>query len=139
MALKIPPPPQLTGPEWQSFNRWLLEVTSILTNQGGIDPSEVTGLPELFIEVATNTADITTLETTTGNQGGEIGVLNASILVVEGEITTINGQLTTLESNAVVYNGTVPPVALHNSGDWFADTVGKHIYVQVAGAWTLIL
>ena len=139
MALKIPPPPQLTGPEWQSFNRWLLEVTSILTNQGGIDPSEVAGLPELIVQVGTNTADIATLEGTQGGQAAEIAVLQGDTVILFDNIATINGQLTSLGARNQVFNGTVPPVALHSNGDWFADTVGKHIYVQVAGAWVLVL
>ena len=139
MALKIPPPPQLTGPEWQSFNRWCLELTSILSNQGGIDPTEVTGLPAIITQVGTNTTDIATLETGQGGQGTEITILQSNVATLGGEIATINGQVTSLENRNQVLHGTAAPVALSADGDWFADTTAKHIYVQVAGAWVLII
>lgn len=140
MVLKIPPPPLLTGAEWQAFNRWLLELQSILSNQGGIDPSQVSGLEPLFAQVATNTANIATLETGQGGQATDILALQNQVNTLNTvTIPAINGQLTSLGARNQVFNGIVPPVALHNNGDWFADTAGKHIYVQVAGAWVLVL
>ncbi len=141
MALKIPPPPQFTGPEWQSFNRWLLEVTSILSNTGGINPDEVTGLPQLFTQVATNTTDITNLEGGQSGQAAEILALQGNIGTINGEIATINGQLTTLGARAQVYHGTADPAAgFGNVDDWFANTAGgagHRIFVKTGAAtWT---
>jgi hypothetical protein len=138
MALKIPPPPPIASADPQ-FNRWLLELTSILSNQGGIDPSEVTGLPALITQVGTNTTDIATLETGQGGQGTEITILQNNVATLGGEIATIDGQITTLEGRNQVLHGTAAPVALSADGDWFADTTAKHIYVQVSGAWVLIV
>lgn len=140
MAQKIPPPPQFTGPEWQLFNRWLLEVTSVLSNTGGIDPAEVTGLSALFTQVAANTTDITTLEGELSGQGGDISALQAAVAGLAASIATINGQITTLASRNQVFNGIVAPLAGQGvNGDWYGDTVAKHIYIKVAGAWVLII
>jgi len=142
MVLKIPPPPQLTGPQWQSFNRWLLELTSILANTGGIDPSQVSGLPELETQVATNTTNIATLEAGQGGQGGAITALQLQITFINSEIATINGQLTTLESNAVVRNGSgAPGAGLGSNGDLYLNNTGgagTRLYGKIGGAWTAI-
>jgi hypothetical protein len=141
MALKIPPPPLLTGSQWQAFNRWLLELQSILSNQGGIDPTEVTGLPAVITQVGTNTTDIAALEGTTGGQGTAIATLNSDVSTIQGEIATINGQITTLESNPVLHNGTgVPNPGLGNVDDWYGDVtggVGARIFIKTAvSTWT---
>ena len=140
MALKIPPPPQFTGPEWQSFNRWLLEVTSVLSNEGGINPDEVTGLPALFTEVSQNTTDIADLQATTGGQSTDISILQTQITNINGvEIPAINSQLTTLGARNQVYNGTAAPGAgLGVDGDWFYNrtgAAGARLYIRVAGVW----
>lgn len=140
MAQKIPPPPQFTGPEWQQFNRWLLEIQSILSNEGGISPDEVTGLPALFTQVATNTTDIVTLEGTTGGQGSDIATLQAQVANIDGvEIPAINGQLTTLGSRSQVFNGTgAPAVGLGTDNDWYYNrtgAAGNRLFIKLAGAW----
>lgn len=142
MAQKIPPPPQLTDPDWQAFNRWLLEVTSVLSNEGGINPDEVTGLPGLFIAVAGNTADIVTLEAAQGDQAGSIAALQTQVNNIDGtEIPAINGQLTSLGARAQVLNGAgAPGAGLGNVNDWYANIgggVGARIYVKTGVAtWT---
>lgn len=148
MAQKIPPPPFLTGgnqqPDWQAFNRWLLEVTSVLSNEGNINPDEVEGLPLLFSQVATNTVDISALEGTTGGQSFEITALQNQISGPGGindQIGVINGQLTTLAARAQVFNGvTAPAAGLGNVNDWYArvgGAVGARIYIKTAiGTWT---
>lgn len=141
MSQKIPPPIPLTGPEWQTFNRWLLELTSILSNEGGINPDEVAGLPELFTQVATNTADIIVLEAGQTGQGGDIATLQTDVATINGEIATINGQITTLSNRAQVLNGAGAPAAgLGSVNDWYANIgggVGARIYVKTAvGTWT---
>lgn len=125
MARKIPPPPMLTGPEWQMFNRWLLEIQSILSNEGGIDPAEVTGLPALFTAVGVNTGAIAALGGTVAGQGDDITGLQGDITTINGEIVTINGQITSLNARAQVLNGIIDPVAgLGNVNDWYANTAG---------------
>lgn len=141
MALKIPPPPQFTGQQWQSFNRWLLEVTSVLSNTGGIDPAEVTGLPAVISQVGTNTTNIAELEGTTGGQGGAITALQSEISAIDGQITTINGQITTLSARGQVLNGVgAPNPGLGNVNDWYGNltgAAGARIFIKTAvGTWT---
>lgn len=141
MAQKIPPPPQFTSPEFQAFNRWLLEVTSVLSNEGGIDPNEVTGLPALFTEVTQNTADIANLENTTGGQAADIAALQAEDVNLQNQISTINGQITTLSVRGTLLFGTGAPAAgLGNVNDWYGDTagaVGARIWIKkTVGVWT---
>lgn len=141
MAQKIPPPPQFTGPEWQTFNRWLLELTSILSNQGGINPDEVTGLPDTIAQVATNTADLLAVEATQAGQAVDVALLQASDATNTAAIATINGQITSLGARAQVLNGVGAPAAgLGNVNDWYANIgggVGARIYVKTAAAtWT---
>lgn len=146
MAQKIPPPTFFTGapgqePDWQGFNRWLLEVTSVLSNEGGIDPTEVTGLPLLFSQVATNTGDITALQGTTGGQAAQIVALQNHDTVLDGEITTINGQITTLSvRGALLFGAGAPAAGLGKVNDWYGDTagaVGARIWIKKAvGVWT---
>jgi hypothetical protein len=144
MVQKIPPPPQFTGPEWQSFNRWLLEVTSVLSNTGGINPDQVDGLTALFSQVDVNTSDIINLQGTTGGQAANIANLQIHDGVIDAEIVTINGQITTLSARAQVLNGVgVPAGGLGVIGDWYGNTdptVGtKAVYVKTAAAtWTRI-
>ena len=141
MAQKIPPPPQFTGPEWQSFNRWLLEVTSVLSNTGGINPDQVDGLTALFAEVAVNTADINTLEATTGGQGAAIGFLQSEITTLQGNVATINGQITTLSARGeLLFGAGVPAGGLGKVNDWYGNTagaVGARVFIKKApGVWT---
>lgn len=142
MALKIPPPPPFSGPQWQQFNRWLLELQSILSNQGGIDPSEVSGLPQVITQVGTNTTDITALEGTTGGQGSAITALQNEITAIDSEIATINGQITSLSARNQVLNGAgVPNPGLGNNGDLFLNNTGgsgTRLYGKIGGTWVAI-
>lgn len=45
MVLKIPPPPQLTSPELQIVNRWLIEIQNLLNGEGALDTTAVTQPP----------------------------------------------------------------------------------------------
>lgn len=145
MARKIPPPNFLTGPgqppDWQGFNRWLLEVTSILSNEGGINPEEVDGLPQLFVDVADNTTAIAGLAINTGNNAAAIGVLSGQITVLSNAIATINGQITSLSARGeLLFGAGVPAAGLGKVNDWYGDTagaVGARIYIKKAvGVWT---
>lgn len=139
MTLKIPPPPQFTGKEWQLFNRWLIELQSILSSTGGIDPNSVAGLSEVITQSAANNAAIAALAPAVGGNTTAIAANTAAIAANTAAIATINGQITSLSARNQVFNGVVPPVTLHADGDYFVDTAGKHLYVQVAAAWVLIL
>lgn len=141
MVQKIPPPPQLTGPEWQAFNRWLLEVTSVLTNEGGIDPAEVTGLPALFVTVAGQALSIAALALTQGSQGGDITTLQGQVAAINISIATINGQITTLGARGeLLFGAGVPAGGLGKVNDWYGDTagaVGARVFIKKAvGVWT---
>lgn len=141
MALKLPPPPQFAGPQWQQFNRWMIELQSILSNQGGIDPSEVSGLSDVIAQVDTNTTNITALQGTSGGQGSAITALQFEVTNINVEIAAINSEITTLSARAQSLNGSgVPAVGVGNVNDWYADTTGHHVYVKTAvGTWTLIV
>ena len=138
-VLKFPPPPTLPV-ALQPLNRWLIELQSILNSSGLIDPSSVQSLPATIAQVVANTASI-------GVLNGEVAANTASIVTLNGEvaantasIVTLNGEVATLQARNQVLNGTVAPVVGQGvNGDWYADTVGLHIYVKVAGAWVLII
>ena len=139
---KFPPPPQLTGPQFQPLNRWLLELQSALSNAGGIDPNNIPGFATLETQVAANTAAITTLEGTSGSLSARVTTLEATVAAISGEITTINATLTALSARAQVLNGSgAPGAGLGNVNDWYADTSGSHhIYVKTAvSTWTQIV
>ncbi len=141
--IKFPPPPYLVGTDQntQMLNRWLIEIQGILSAAGGIDPTQIPGYSALQAQVTTNTANITTLESTTGSQGASITALQGEVTTINGEIVTINGQLTSLGARAQVYFGVVDPASgFGNVGDWFANTAGgagHRIFIKTAGAvWT---
>lgn len=145
MVQKIPPPTFFTGapgqePDWQGFNRWLLEVTSILSNEGGINPDQVEGLPAVITQVGTNTTNIAALSLGQGGQGLAIVALQNHDVVLDNEIIAINGALTTLGARAQVLSGSADPApGLGNINDWYANTagaVGHRIFVKTAiGTW----
>ena len=145
-VLKFPPPPTLPV-ALQPLNRWLIELQSILNSSGLIDPSSVQSLPATIAQVAANTADIAANTASIVTLNGEVAASTASIGVLNGEvaantasIVTLNGEVATLQARNQVLNGTVAPVVGQGvNGDWYADTVGLHIYVKVAGAWSLVI
>ena len=145
-VLKFPPPPTLPV-ALQPLNRWLIELQSILNSSGLIDPSSVQSLPATIAQVVANTASIGVLNGEIGVLNGEVAANTASIVTLNGEvaantasIVTLNGEVATLQARNQVLNGTVAPVVGQGvNGDWYADTVGLHIYVKVAGAWVLII
>lgn len=144
---KVPPPPQLTGPEWQAFNRWLLELTAILDASGGVDPSQIPGYPALQTQVAQNTADIDVntlnIQSIASGQGGQ----SVSISALQTRMTAAEGNITTLAARPTLYTGSVDPTVGGGFGtgvvgDWYGRTSGgTGVWVRTgAGAtqWTLI-
>lgn len=145
MARKIPPPTFLTGdgkaPNWQAFNRWLLEVTSVLSNEGGIAASEVEGLLAAYADIAQNAADILAVQIDTGSNSVAIGLLSAQITTLTNNIATINGQITTLSARGeLLFGAGAPAAGLGKVNDWYGDTagaVGARIWIKKAvGVWT---
>ena len=145
-VLKFPPPPTLPV-ALQPLNRWLIELQSILNSSGLIDPSSVQSLPATIAQVVANTAQAAANTASIVTLNGEVAANTASIVTLNGEvaanaasIVTLNGEVATLQARNQVLNGTIAPVAgLGVNGDWYADTGGLHIYVKVAGAWTLVV
>lgn len=138
---KVPPPPQLTGPEWQLFNRWLLELTAILDASGGVDPTQIPGYGTLQTQVAQNTSDIQTAELNISSLAAGQGTQGTAVASLQNRMTTAEGNITTLAARAQVLNGAAAPtVADGLDGDWWAKTSAPtHIYVKVAGAWVTIV
>jgi trimeric autotransporter adhesin len=135
MVLKLPPPPQLPvsfGGFGQQLNRWLLEIQSILNSQGTIDPSQVDGLPALFMQVATNTTEIAA-------NTAAIAVNTASIATNTAAIATNTANIATLTARNQILNGAgAPAVGLGNNGDLYINNTGApgtYIYGKIAGAW----
>ena len=140
MSQKIPPPPPIANMD-PTFNRWLLELTSILEAGGSIDPNSVAGLPQVIAQSAANAAAITVLQGEVGGNTGDITTLQGEVTTIDGEIITINGELTTLGARAQVLNGVVDPAnGLGSVNDWYANTAGAaghRIFVKTGAAtWT---
>lgn len=124
----------LVGPQWEGLNRWLLELTSILTVQGEIDPDAVQGLPTVYNQVGDNSVDIQTLFAAVSAQSATINALSA-------QVAAFQPQIDALAARNQVYNGvTAPDNALGIVGDWYGRVgggVGARIYIKTAAAtWT---
>lgn len=142
MALKLPPPPMLPvsfGGFGQQLNRWLLEIQSILNDQGLIDPGSVDGLPALFTQVAENTENIATNTANIATNAANIATNTANIATNTANIATNTANIATLTARNQILNGNGAPTgALGNDGDLYInDTggVGTFLYGRIAGAW----
>src|SRR3954469_23860365 len=111
MPQKLPPPPQLTGPEWQSFNRWLLELTSVLANNGGIDPNAIDGYQALVAQVAADALAITALQASSGGQALSIATLQNQVAVLTLGLAAANASITTLSARGELLFGAGVPAA----------------------------
>lgn len=141
MAIKIPPPPPIASQD-PTLNRWLLELTSILNTGGGVDPNSVTGLAATTAQVATNKANITTLQNSVTGNSGDIGTLQTQVAALNSQIVTINSTLTTLSARNQILNGSgVPAAGTGNNGDLYINNTGAagtRLYAKITGAWTAI-
>ena len=142
---KVPPPPRLAGPEWEDFNRWLLELTNILDATGGVDPTQIPGYSALQSQVATNTQNITTNSLNITSLANGQGTQGTSIASLQNRMTAAEGNITTLQARNQVFNGALggtgtPPTGTGVVGDWYANTNGNagfRIFIKTASAtWT---
>lgn len=126
-SLKLPPPPVLAKTD-PAFNRWLLEVTAVLAAAGGIDPTQIVGWNELVADVAQNSLDIDSLQT--------------SVIGLQGLTITQGDDIAALQARNQVYNGALgagtPSNALGVDNDWFYNRTGlagNRLFIKLAGAW----
>jgi hypothetical protein len=149
MALKIPPPPPFASGNAEdfvrmlpAFNRWLLELTSILANDGGIDPDTIDGYPALVLQVGENTAAIAANDNDISSLQAGLNSANAAISGLDTRVTAAEGNITTLQARNQVFfgNGVAPGAGLGVVGDWYANVggaAGARIYIKTAVAtWT---
>jgi hypothetical protein len=120
MPIKFPPPPFLTGKQFQTLNRWLLDLQSVLANSGLIDPNSVETLPATTAQVATNTANIATIN-------GEIATLNTEVTALQAQYSFGNWT-PTLQGSTL---GGAPTYTVQ-SGTW--EKVGRMVTARFSVA-----
>ena len=134
MVQKLPPPPQFSSPELQPFNRWLVELTAILGNSGGVNPITIDGYPQLVTQVGDNTTDIAALQNTVAGQSLQISSLVNAIAVINASITTLSAR------GELLFGAGAPAAGLGKVNDWYGDTAGAagaRVWIKKApGVWT---
>ena len=124
-----------------AFNRWLLELTTILADSGGIDPASVAGFEQALVQIAANTAAIAALQASSGSQDIDIAILQSQVANLTTSIAAINGSITTLSARGELLFGTGAPAGgLGKVNDWYGDTAGAagaRIWIKKSvGVWT---
>ncbi len=119
------------------LNRWLLELTSILSADGNVDPDNINVLPEA---VQANTAAIQSLS-------NQVAALNTRVTSIEVSLYSLDARMSAAESAIVqlqnlprVYSGAgAPSGGIGRDGDWYAQTTFPFgVNVKVGGAWVLV-
>lgn len=148
MPQKIPPPPSFTSNNMDdflrslpAFNRWLLELTSVLANNGGIDPNSIDGYDALLAQVVANTAAISALQGTTGGQAFAIATLQGDVAALTLGLAAANASITTLAARGeLLFGAGAPAAGLGKVNDWYGDTagaVGARVWIKkIVGVWT---
>ena len=141
MAQKLPPPPPVALND-PVLNRWFIELTSILSAGGDIDPNSIAGLTTAYAQIATNTTNISNLQGTTGGQAGDIAVLQGQVAALTTSLATLSGTVTSLAARNQILNGAgAPGAGLGNNGDLFINNIGgagTRLYGKIGGAWVAI-
>lgn len=114
MTQKIPPPPQIAS-QFPELNRWFVEIQSILSNNGGIDPDQLNGLEQGFAEIENQIVD-----------------LQRSISILQLGLQTTNQRLRN--------SPTLLADSIGVDGDWLAVTAtgARGVYVKVASVWVKV-
>lgn len=135
MTQKIPPPPSLPkelGPFGQQLNRWLLEIQSILNDQGTIDPAAVAGLPALYTQVAA--LAVTVAANTAAITANAVAIAAANV-----NIAANTASIVALTARNQVRNGAgVPGAGTGSDGDLYINNTGAagtFLYGKIGGAW----
>lgn len=146
MVKKVPPPPPLAIND-PTFNRWLLELTSILNDAGGIDGTSIDGFDQLQADVDANTAAITQTNLNVSSLAGQVSGGSGDITALALRVTALEivaVDLTTrvgaLEARGEVLFGVGAPAAgLGKVKDWYGNVggaVGARVYIKTApGIW----
>ena len=117
MTLKIPPPPTLSK-DFQQLNRWLLEIQSILNNQGSINQDSVEGLPALTTQVAALAVQIAALTIETATNTTNIATNTTNIATNTANIATNTANIAALTARNQILNGAgVPAAGLGSNGE----------------------
>lgn len=113
LARPIPPPPRFAQQD-PEFNRWLVNLISFISTQGGIEAQQIQGIQSLLAAQQAQIEDLTR----------RLQLTNSAVAVLGNRLTF----------------GTVAPVStIGDNGDWYASTLtGKGVYVKQSGSWVLV-
>jgi hypothetical protein len=148
---KMPPPPAfLNTPE---VNRWLHDLVAFIRNDGGIDSNQVNGFADVSNTTQTNSASISSLNTTVNGQGtsitglsGTVSTHTSQISSLQSTVSTHTSQIAALQGSGKVLNGSgAPGGGTGNSGDLYVDNIAltsgnpNKIYAKYGGTWYSIV
>jgi uncharacterized protein YoxC len=116
---------------------------SFISDSGGIDPTQVSGLSELQQQVAGNTANISTLTGKVNTLSLDVANLTSTVAALGETVGTQGATLSALQNqvNALpaVTFGTASPSGGKSSDVYFQNGSPGHVWVNENGTWTLIV